>query len=411
MKSDFIAIPDGDLCSPLGFEASGVKAGLKKSGNPDIALIHSKSPSSAAALFTKCRFPAAPVQISKKHLAKSRESYRAVVINSGNANACTGKSGLENASEMAKIAARELSCDAGNVLVCSTGRIGVPLPMNLIASGIPAAAAALSRKGGGDACAAIMTTDTFPKRLALSMELSGKKVTLAGMAKGAGMIAPDMKGLHATMICVITSDVAIAPRLLQKLSNEACEESFNRITVDGDTSTNDTVIVLANGMAGNPALKSAGGDSAKFAKALSYLMTELAKQIVLDGEGATKFVSVKVEKAASKKDALLCARTVANSLLCKTAWFGADPNWGRILAAAGRSGAKIKPDSFELYFDHLCAVSGGMASDVPECKLAEILKNDEFTVRIVLNCGDADCEVWTNDISYDYVKINADYHT
>lgn len=408
--NNFELIEGGDICSPSGFKASGIIAGLKKSGARDLALIFSDSPCIAAGTFTTCAFAAAPVQYCKEVLKKGKR-FHAVVINSGNANACTGKIGLDNAREMARITSTELNIKDKEVLVCSTGRIGVQLPMDKIKNGIKKAAVELSPEHGSDASAAIMTTDTFPKKCAVSIELEGKTAKIAGIAKGAGMIAPEMKGLHATMICIITTDAAVKQKFLNKCVEECVEESFNRITVDGDMSTNDTVLVLANGNAGNSPLRSKSKEAEKFKEALNFVMRQLARQIVLDGEGAMKFVTIKVEKAASKQDAVACAKTVANSLLCKTAWFGGDPNWGRILAAAGRSGAKLKPEKFELYLDHLCAVRNGMGTDIPEEKLAEIMKNDEFTLRLVLNCGKASAEVWTNDISYEYVKINADYHT
>ncbi len=403
-------IKNGDVCTPAGFAACGIKAGLKKSGNTDMALIFSETPCESAGVFTSCRFAAAPVKQCIETLKKGNKC-RAVIINSGNANACTGKKGLENARKMAELTAGKLKVSSSQVLVCSTGRIGVPMPMDKISKGIEKAIASLSNKGGGEASAAIMTTDTFAKKAAVSSRIGGRNVTVAGMAKGAGMIAPDLKGLHATMICIITTDADIERGFLQKSLVESAEKSFNRITVDGDTSTNDTILVLANGVAGNRKIRQNSSDATLFRKALDYVTTQLARQVVVDGEGVTKFVTVKVEKAASEKDALKCAKTIANSLLCKTAWFGCDPNWGRILAAAGRAGASFNPDKVDLYFDKTCAVRKGMGSGIPEEKLAEIMRNEEFSVRLVLNSGKSACEVWTNDISYEYVEINADYHT
>lgn len=401
---------NGDLCSPAGFIASGIKAGLKKSGNTDMALVFSKTPCVGAGVFTSCRFAAAPVKQCIETLKKGTKC-RGVIINSGNANACTGAKGLENARKMAEIAAGKLNVAPSQMLVCSTGRIGVPLPMDKISKGIEKAVDSLSEKGGGEASAAIMTTDTFAKKTAVSVMIGGKSVTVAGMAKGAGMIAPDLKGLHATMICIITTDADVERKYLQRCLEESAEKSFNRITVDGDTSTNDTILVLANGAAGNRKVGQDSPGAPLFRKALDYVTSQLAKQVVIDGEGVTKFVTVKVEKAPSEKDALKCAKTIANSLLCKTAWFGCDPNWGRILAAAGRSGVSFDPDKVDLYFDKICAVKKGMGAGVPEEKLAEIMRNEEFTVRLVLNAGGSSCEVWTNDLSYEYVEINADYHT
>ncbi len=409
-RNDFEIIEDGDICSPKGFLASGIKAGLKRSGNPDMALVFSERPCNAAGVFTSCRFAAAPVLYCRDVLKKGK-GFRSIVVNSGNANACTGAKGISNAQKIAEAVASELEIGSDETLVCSTGRIGVQLPMEKILKGIRKAVLSLSAKNGSDASSAIMTTDTFPKKTAVKLNIAGSEVLIAGMAKGAGMIAPELKSIHATMICVLTTDALVEKSFLRKCLEECADGSFNRITVDGDTSTNDTVLILANGAAGNKMLGAKSAGAIQFREGLKHVMTQLAKQIVLDGEGATKFVTVKVEKARSKGDAEKCAKTVANSLLCKTAWFGGDPNWGRVLAAAGRSGAEFNPDKFELYLDGLCAVRNGMGTDIPEQKLAQIMKNDEFTIRIVLNCGKSGSEIWTNDISYEYVKINADYHT
>ncbi len=403
-------ITGGNVCSPAGFLAAGVAAGLKRSGRPDMALILSEKPCTAAGAFTQCRFAAAPVLLCRSALRKSVPA-RAVVINSGNANACTGAKGLKAAEEMASFTAKSLGISAAEVFVCSTGRIGVQLPMDKIRGGIAMAAKALSSNGGDDAAKAIMTTDTFEKKAAAKLRIAGKTVTIGGMAKGAGMIAPALSCKHATMICIVTTDAAVERKYLSKCLAEACELSFNRITVDGDTSTNDTVLLLANGAAGNRTICSDAAGGKQFRGALASLMAHLAKKIVLDGEGATKFVTVKVRNARSDKDAALCAKTIADSLLCKTAWFGGDPNWGRILAAAGRSGAIFNPGKVDLLFDKTFAVRKGMPTSVPEKTLAEIIRKPQFTVTVDLGAGKGQWEIWTNDISYEYVKINADYHT
>lgn len=404
-------IRNGDICSPSGFKACGIKAGLKKSGKADMSLVYSETECIASGLFTSCRFQAAPVKYCRNILAKKR-TFNAIIINSGNANACTGTMGYQNSVKMAKLTSKSLGIHKENVFVCSTGRIGVQMPMDIIESGIIKAVKALSPQGGKSASEAIMTTDTFPKKIAVEFKAGSKNIRIGGMAKGAGMIAPKLNPLHATMICILTTDAFVSKEYLDKVLFNCSEKSFNRISVDGDTSTNDTVLILANGLAGNKEIKSIlSSEGKKFAEALECAMLYLAKQIVLDGEGATKFVTVKVEKARNINDAQNCARTIADSLLCKTAWFGCDPNWGRILAAAGRSNAIFNPDKVDLYFDDQPAVQNGMASNVPEKVLAKILAKKELTIKLILNAGKSNGEVWTNDISYDYVKINANYHT
>lgn len=403
-------IENGTICSPSGFKAAGVVAGLKTKGGKDVALIVSDCDAVAAGAFTSSKVKAAPVIVCEQHLAES-STFRAVFVNSGNANACTGKTGLDNARETSSTLARELNIKPEQVFVSSTGRIGTHLPMDKIRNGIKTAVAALSYEGGKDASRAIMTTDTRPKEIAVSVRISGKEVRIAGIVKGAGMIAPDMKVPHATMLGYITTDAAIEQKALTDALANAVENSFNRISVDGDMSTNDSVIVLANGTAGNPLIKSATSDAELFEKALTAVMEKLAKDIVLDGEGMTKFVTVKVTNAASVEDAKLASRAISESLLCKTAWFGCDPNWGRILAAAGYSGASFDQTKLELYYDDKPVVRNGEDAGTPEKQLEELMKKDSFIITLKLNCGSESYEMWTNDISYDYVKINADYHT
>ena len=407
----FSVIKNGGVTSPAGFMASGICAGLKKSGKADMALIFSETPAKVAAAFTTCLFAAAPVELGRETLKKN-SLVSAVIVNSGNANACTGKQGLKNARAMAGLTAKQLGIKPSGILVSSTGRIGVQMPMGKIEAGIKKACSALSRNGGHDSALAIMTTDTCPKEIAVSFETSGGKVTIGGMTKGSGMIAPGMRTVpHATMLAYVTTDAAVDAKFLNKCLAEGTDRSFNRITVDGDMSTNDTLIILANGKAGNRKIKSGSRDAAVFREALFHVLEHLAKAIVLDGEGVTKFVTVKVLNAPTCKDAALCAKSIANSLLCKTAWFGGDPNWGRVMAAAGYSGAAFNPEKACLSYDKTPVVKNGQDAGTPESVLAKIVRNKSFTITLDLKSGKKSSEVWTGDISYEYVKINADYHT
>ncbi len=408
--SNFNIVKDGGITTPCGFLASGVTAGLKKSGNRDVALIVSKSSANCAGAFTTSLFPAAPVVLAKKNLENNTQ-FRAVIINSGVANACTGEQGYKDAKKMAVLTASALNITPEEVFVSSTGRIGTHLPMEIIENGINMAVKALSTDGGADAATAIMTTDTVPKEVCISLELDGKTVHIGGITKGAGMINPLMSVPHATMLAYITTDAAVDQKYLSILLQEEVAGSFNRITVDGDMSTNDTVILMANGKAKNTPITSESKDAQKFREALRYVMQYLAKAIVHDAEGATKFVTVKIKNAKLAKDAELCADAIANSLLCKTAWFGGDPNWGRVLAAAGYARASFNPKKVDLFYDDKPVVINGEDAGTPECELEEVLKKDNFTLTLNLNDGNFAYEMWTNDISYEYVKINAEYHT
>ena len=373
--------------------------------------------SAGAGVFTTNRFCAAPVTVSRENLGpEGCGLVRGVVINSGNANAATGEMGISVARETCEVASQVLACEPNQVLVASTGVIGVPLAIDLFETGIPEACDVLSRAGGADAARAIMTTDTHPKEYAVSyetetLEYVGSTFTVGGMCKGAGMIAPKMViAPHATMLCFITTDAEIGNELLSELLAKSVEASFNHITVDNDMSTNDTVVLMANGASGAKIEK--GTEAAEhFAVALGMVTEHLARSIVFDGEGVTKFVTVEVTGAANEKDAELAARAIANSPLCKTAWFGCDPNWGRILAAAGYSGAVFAQENVSLDFDELPVVRGGLDAGTPENELAELMKRREFTVKIDLGEGSASATVWTGDFTYEYVKINADYHT
>ena len=405
----FQFLENGSITSTPGFQAAGVVAGFKRSGAPDFAMIYSEAPANFAGAFTSCTFAAAPVQVCRTRVLNS-PFLRAAVINSGNANACTGATGIANAERTCELVAVRLGVKPEEVAVSSTGRIGVQMPMATIERGIDLAAAALSDKGGPTAAEAIMTTDTVPKSVALQLEIGGKTVTIGAMTKGAGMIDPAMTVPHATMLCYITTDVKADNALLRDMIGANVADSFNRITVDGDMSTNDTTIVMANGLSGIE-LKAGTPEAALFQEALLTVMQDLARRMVMDGEGATKFVTVKVVHSRSKENAKLCAEAVANSLLCKTAWFGGDPNWGRVVAALGYSGATFDPDKTDIYYDGMPVVRQGGDAGTPESALCGIVKQREFTVLVDQNEGDAEYWVWTSDISYEYVKINADYHT
>jgi glutamate N-acetyltransferase/amino-acid N-acetyltransferase len=408
-EPSYFFVENGSVTTPAGFRASGVVAGFKRSGAPDFAMLVSEVPAHFAGAFTSCTFAAAPVRICQERVRRSPK-IRAVIINSGNANACTGVAGLDNARKSCAIAAGALGIAPEEVMVSSTGRIGVQLDLGLIEKGVALAAAALSAAGGNTAARAIMTTDTVPKSVAVQLELGGKTISIGAMTKGAGMIDPNLKTLHATMLCYITTDAGIDNPTLARLIESGVEGSFNRITIDGDMSTNDTVIMLANGASG---VKIAAGtpEFEQFKAALDAAMRELARQMVADGEGATKFVTIKVVHAPDREAAKKCAEAVANSLLCKTAWFGNDPNWGRVVAALGYSGAAFDPDKVNIYYDEMPVVKNGGDAGTPESELAAVIGKREFTVLVDLAAGSADYWVWTCDVSYEYVKINADYHT
>ena len=408
--SNFNFINDGSVTSTPGFKACGVTAGLKKSGKADMALVFSDVPANFAGVFTHCVFAAAPVQRCRK-LVRSSQKARAFIINSGNANACTGAPGLANAEKMSVLTAAELQVAPEEVLVASTGRIGVQMPMDVIEKGIKLAAASLSADGGNQAAEAIMTTDTVPKACALQVQLSKGTVTIGAICKGVGMIDPQMTTApHATMICCITTDAACSNELLEKILKNNADNSFNRITVDGDMSTNDTCVIFANGVSGIE-VTADSEDAAAFQSALLAVMQNLARKQVMDGEGATKFVDIQVDGAADNAAAKQLAEAVANSLLCKTAWFGCDPNWGRIVAALGYAHVPFDPDKVDIFYDDKIVVRKGGDAGTPESELAEVLKKREFTVNVHLNQGPGEYWVWTSDVSYEYVKINAEYHT
>ena len=402
-------VENGSVTTPAGFLAAGVTAGFKRSGAPDFAMLLSETPANFAGAFTTCTFAAAPVQISRERVRNSA-TIRAAIINSGNANACTGKPGLEASRLSCQIAADALGITPEEILVASTGRIGVQMDMDLIRKGVALAVPALSPDGGKLASQAIMTTDTVPKSVAVQFEVDGKTVSIGAMTKGAGMIDPHLKTLHATMLCFITTDAKMDNALLADYLDYAVSGSFNRITIDGDMSTNDTAVIFANGASGVAITRGSEAEEA-FRAALEAALKELARQMVMDGEGATKFVEIKVIHAPTQEDARLCAEAVANSLLCKTAWFGNDPNWGRVIAALGYSGASFDPDKTDIFYGGMPVVRDGGDAGTPEEDLAEVVKGRELEILVDLKCGEADYWVWTSDVSYEYVKINADYHT
>lgn len=403
--------PQYSIASVPGFRAAGVHAGLKKEGALDMALIVSDRPCVAAGVFTRNLVQAAPVLFDRQVLAERGDSVRAVIINARNANAVTGEQGLRDAAEMARLTAEALALpEEAGIFVMSTGVIGVPLPMETIARGIHLAVEALTpdEAAGLAAARAIMTTDTFPKLAGTTVQLGGRGVTIAGIAKGAGMIHPDM----ATMLSTIVTDAVIGRAALQAALQFAVERSFNCISVDGDTSTNDTVLLLANGAAGHAEIGTDGDDFVAFRDALLVVCQELARLVARDGEGATKFVTIGVRGAASFEDARRVGRTVATSPLVKTALFGRDANWGRVLAAAGRAGVLFDPARSSLWFGELQLLRDGTPVGIDEARALEILSQPEVTITLELDPdGTGTATVWTCDFSFDYVSINAEYRT
>lgn len=388
-----------------GFKAAGVKAGIKVSGNLDVALIYTEKEAAVAGTFTQNKVAAAPVYVSKEVVATG--SAHAIVANAGCANACTGQQGLDDAHEMASIAAKALNIKADDVIVGSTGVIGVTLPMDKIASGIKDAASNLSEDGSENAGNAIITTDTHSKAVTASFTIGDKEVHIGAIAKGSGMIHPNM----ATMLCFITTDISIDQPLLQSALSESVAKSFNMISVDGDMSTNDMAIILANGEAGNEQIVCEDDNYEIFLENLMDLCAELAKDIAADGEGATKFITVNVKGAENFADAKTVGMAIANSPLVKTAFFGQDPNWGRIICAVGYSGANMVPEKTVVKIDDIIIFANGMGTKYDEEALAEVMAQKAITINIELNMGDSDATVWTCDLSYDYVKINGEYHT
>lgn len=396
---------DFSVATPRGFLTGTARCGLKKAGD-DLAIVFSEYPAVAAAVFTKNLVQAAPVLLSKAHLKSG--SHRAFVVNSGCANACTGEPGMDDARQTAQIVAEYFHCDEREVLVASTGVIGVRLDMNKLVSGLRTATAALSRENGSEVAKAIMTTDTRPKRAVRTIRLGGRRVTIAGVAKGAGMIHPNM----ATMLSLVTTDASISKAALQSSLNRAVNLSFNRVTIDGDTSTNDTLAVFANGAAGNDKIDNTRHpDFEAFLKALTDVCQELAIQVARDGEGARKLIVIKVRRAPSEKDAHRIAETIATSPLVKTAIAGQDANWGRILAAAGRSGVRFDISKVSIRIGNLPVARQGRGLLFDESKALEILRRDEVVITVDLNQGEAEVTEWTCDLTEEYIRINADYRS
>ncbi|WP_129127685.1 bifunctional glutamate N-acetyltransferase/amino-acid acetyltransferase ArgJ [Geomonas oryzae] len=389
-----------------GFRFSAVEAAIKKPGRLDLALIFSDHPAQVAAVYTTNKVQAAPVLISRERSKNGR--CRALLVNSGNANACTGEQGMGDALECGRRTAEALGLSDEELLIASTGVIGQPLPMERFKKGIQPLVDGLDHGTLDDVARAIMTTDTFEKIERRSGEAGGKPYSIWGIAKGAGMIHPNM----ATMLSFLVTDADVDGAFLQSAFTEAVDGSFNAITVDNDTSTNDTAVIFANGAAQNPAIKAGTPEGAAFAALLHDVLLSLAKLIVKDGEGATKFVEIRVKGAANRADAKKAALAVANSMLVKTAFFGQDANWGRIIAAIGYSGADVQQDRVEIRFDDVVMATGGVfAGGDAEAAGTRVLQQKEFRVTIDLKLGAGEAVVFTSDLSYDYVRINADYRT
>lgn len=412
MVTDYMKIIDGGVTAAQGFEAAGVEASIKYQNRKDMALVYSRTPCKAAGVFTSNVVKAAPVLWDKEVVAHS-SSVQAVIVNSGIANAATGKQGYECCRQTADKAAQLLGISSDAVLVASTGVIGNQIPLDRLLPGVEklAEAKADTREAGTLAAEAIMTTDTVSKQAAVQIELGGKTVTVGGMCKGSGMIHPNM----CTMLGFITTDIAISKELLQEALSEDVIDTFNMISVDGDTSTNDTLVVLANGMAGNPEITAKNEDYDKFKEALHYIDTTLAKMMAGDGEGATALFETKVIHAATKQDARILSRSVISSSLCKAAIYGHDANFGRFLCALGYSGVEFDPEKVVLSFENeeksILIYKDGAAVPYSEEEASKVLASPEVRVLVDMNMGDAEATAWGCDLSYDYVKINADYRS
>ncbi len=390
---------------PQGFKAAGVRAGIKKSGNLDVALIYTEKEAAVAGVFTQNQVAAAPVRVSK--IVVETGTAHAIVANAGCANACTGEQGIRDAEKMASIAAQELNCRQDDVIVASTGVIGVNLPMDKMKAGIKAAVKELSTEGSVNAGNAIITTDTYSKACATEFKIGDKEIKLGAIAKGSGMIMPNM----ATMLCFITTDIDIDRKLLQEALSEITEVSFNMLTVDGDTSTNDMVIVMANGAAGNAKITEKNADFVKFYAVLKEMCIELTKRIAADGEGATKFLTYNIHGAKTFTDAKKVGMAIANSPLMKCAFFGEDPNVGRAICAVGYSQVKINPEKTVIKFGGVPVYADGLVLKFDADAVKKIMSAKDIVIDIELGLGEVDATVWSCDFSYEYVKINGEYHT
>ncbi|WP_294372975.1 bifunctional glutamate N-acetyltransferase/amino-acid acetyltransferase ArgJ [uncultured Clostridium sp.] len=403
---------DGGVTAPKGFLASGIHCGIKQGSSSvkkDLALIYSEVPANAAGMFTKNKVKGAPIYICKEHLANKKA--QAIIINSGNANTCNGDDGLNKAKKMTVLQAKALNLKADDVLVASTGVIGVPLNIDAIKDGIPLLTEKLSKNGNEDAASAIMTTDTYMKQLAVEFNVGDKKVTIGSMAKGSGMIEPNM----GTMLSFLTTDLSISPQLLDEALKSTVTVTYNRVSVDGDTSTNDSIFILANGQAGNPTITEKDENYDAFVNALKEVNTIMAKNIAKDGEGATKLLECQISGAASEKDAVLFGKSVINSSLVKTAMFGSDANWGRILCALGYANVEFDPEKVNVSFAscggeiEVCKNGSSVAFDEDLAK--KVLDQKEVIIKVDLCQGNFSAYVWGCDLSYDYVKINGDYRS
>ncbi|HIE44084.1 MAG TPA: bifunctional glutamate N-acetyltransferase/amino-acid acetyltransferase ArgJ [Candidatus Omnitrophica bacterium] len=400
----------GGITSPLGFKATGVSCGIKEKGKRDLALIYSETPAIAVGMFTTNKFKAAPVILDLRYL-KRRNRFHAVVVNSGNANAATGEKGLRDAEKMASVTAENLGIEREEVLVASTGVIGVELPIEKIEKGIVEAVETLSYRGSSLAAEAIITTDTYPKEVSLETKIKGrgkKTIKIGGIAKGSGMVCPNL----ATMLAFLTTDACISEEAMKESLRLAVSESFNRITVDGCMSTNDTVILMANGLGRNQRIKLESEHFGIFLEALTLLCQSLARMIVGDGEGASKLIEVRVKGAWNSKDAHRAAKAIANSSLVKTAIYGGDPNWGRIISALGSVKVKFKPEKVSLKLQDMPLIEKGEYLRYEEKELSESLKKaDQVSIEIDLHQGAKETTVWTCDLTEEYIKINAHYRT
>ena len=396
----------GGVTAVPGILAGGIAAGIKPSGKKDLALIYSSSPARAAAVFTTNQVKGAPVLVSMEHVKTG--VAQAIVASSGCSNVCTGEQGIRDAREMTKVVGDLLRIPSKQVLIAATGVIGQPLPMDRIRAALPKLVKALSPQGGHAAAEAIMTTDTRPKEAAVKVEVNGRPITIGGIAKGVGMIEPHL----ATMFCFLTTDAAVAPAALRSALMRSVDDSFNRVTVDSDQSTSDTVAILANGLAETAPLDAGSRGFRQFTRALGAVTTRLARMLVEDGEGATRLVTVAVRGARTRRDAVVVARSVANSPLVKTAINGQDPNWGRIMMAIGKSPAKVDPDRIAVAFEDELLVERGMLREgAKHERIRETMTRPAYTITIDLGLGRGEAHVWTCDLSEEYVRINAKYTT
>lgn len=401
-----IILEDGSVTSPKGFTAGATAAGIKYVGRNDMTIVYSAVPAQAAAVYTLNKFKAAPLQVTEANIGTNGMA-QAIVVNSGIANAGMGTEGMSQARQVSDWTAEALQISADDIVVASTGVIGMPLPMEKMKAGIQALTEVLNENGGHDAARAIMTTDTVCKEMAVQLEIGGKTVTIGAMAKGSGMIHPNM----ATMLGFLTTDVNIEQNALKTAFKANIDDSFNMVSVDGDTSTNDMVVILANGQAGNDVLTLDSPEFPEFQAALREICTTMAKKIAADGEGATKMIECTVTGAQNREDARKCAKAVIASSLVKAAVFGNDANWGRIACAAGYSGATIDTDKVNIYIGDIQVAKNGMGLKFDEEKATETLKQKTVRILVELNIGDVEATAWGCDLTYDYVSINADYRS